>query len=135
MLNQNPTLPDTAAPREFREEGGWNLLKSNNVSEDVKKYAGIEPLMWCKEDMLTSVLLFLEQSDTIIRSVVEEFRALRTELDVIIRSKGSYEQLVDFLVRRLLNSDLEARVADSCAHRGGRDWQSPQCQQAEQLRL
>jgi hypothetical protein len=119
MLQNNPSLPETAAPRQFREQGGWHELKSNNRSEDIRQHEGIEPYSYGKEDIMMSMLLTLEQDNTIIHDVMREIKALAEPK----QSGVSAEEQVMFL--RLKINDLEARVNDSCGRRGGRDWRSP----------
>jgi hypothetical protein len=129
MLENNPSLPETAAPRQFREQGGWRELKSNNRSEDIRQYEGIEPYSYGKEDIMMSMLLTLEQDNTIIRDYMREVKALTESTP----SGVSAEEVL--MILRLKINDLEARVNDSCSRRGGSDWRSPSRQSEEQHRL
>jgi hypothetical protein len=127
-MSRNSSPPETAVPRTFREKGGWSKLKTNNRCNDVREHAGIEPLMYCKEDILTSALVSSENSDISISDVLEEFagsEAWQLELEALVRSGAPKETLLDCLARRPVLSDLVSRVVDSCARRGGRDWRSP----------
>jgi hypothetical protein len=127
-MSRNSSPPETAVPRTFREKGSWSKLKTNNRCNDVREHAGIEPLMYCKEDILTSALVSSENSDIIISDVLEEFagsEAWQLELEALVRSGAPQETLLDCLARRPILSDLVSRVVDSCARRGGRDWRSP----------
>jgi hypothetical protein len=127
-LSRNSSLPETAVPQTFREKGGWSKRKTNNRCNDVREHEGIEPLMYCKEDILTSALVSSEHSDIIISDVLEELagsEAWQLELEALVQSGAPQETLLECLARHPILSDLVSRVVHSCARCGGRDWRSP----------
>ena len=78
-----------------------------------------------EDDVLGSVHLGIENLHDIIYTMIEEHRALVAKVKVMIGSGGSYEELIDLIIRLLLNVTFEARVLDSVSRIGGRDWQPP----------
>jgi disulfide oxidoreductase YuzD len=136
MRNLNPSLPTTAVSRKYRapaaaalqmlgQNGGRSALKTNNFSDDIREHERIIPLKCVKEDVVGSANTGIQDLKEIIDSMLEGHLALMAEIGMAIQSDGSHKQLVNTLARRLLNSNLEARVPDSVSHIGSTDWRDP----------
>jgi hypothetical protein len=78
LLATNPSLAETAAASFSNVKRGWSRLKANNVCWDVKKFEGVDPLLYNKMDIFATSRLIHEQSNTIdddIVSLLDDFRA------------------------------------------------------------
>jgi hypothetical protein len=78
LLATNQSLAETAAASFSNVKRGWSRLKANNVCWDVKKYEGIDPLLYNKMNIFATSRLIHEQSNTIdddIVSLLDDFRA------------------------------------------------------------
>ncbi|KAJ4994227.1 hypothetical protein SVAN01_00056 [Stagonosporopsis vannaccii] len=91
----NGNIERTAAPR-HGSPGAWVLLKTNNISSDVRQ-DGIEPSRWNKSSVNGSAILIIEHSnelleDTIgyISSLEERCRGLSAEQ--FLQELGQYKQ-------------------------------------------
>jgi len=121
----NPNLEATAAPREFRREGGLGPLKRNNIKH---AYAATVD----KKDVMEISLIQLQQDNIVFDDVVQELqkqeydsRLWQSEMQALLCSGTSQEALSECLDRRPVLNDLPARIRYSLARRAGRDFQSP----------
>jgi hypothetical protein len=72
LLATNPSLVKTAAASFGSVKCGWLPLKNNNICWDVKKYEGIDPLLYNKMDIFGTSKLIHEQSNTMIEDILGE---------------------------------------------------------------
>jgi hypothetical protein len=71
LCKGNPDLLTLAAPRSEVPNGGWRLLKSNNINKDVKN-----PLVVNKTDILTSSITIHKQSNLLFKQIDSHLRQI-----------------------------------------------------------
>jgi hypothetical protein len=78
LLVTNPSLVKTAAASFGNVKCGWSSLNKNNICWDVKKYEGIDPLLYNKMDIFGTSKLIVEQLNTMIEDILSELTALNS---------------------------------------------------------
>jgi hypothetical protein len=78
LLVTNPSLVKTAAASFGNVKCGWSSLNKNNICWDVKKYEGIDPLLYNKMDIFGTSKLIVEQLNTMIEDILSELPALNS---------------------------------------------------------
>ena len=124
LLNINPDFPEVAAQREGKKRPGWTPLKCNNISNDVKEGSKIEPLHFNKTNIFESSLQVIEDSAAIMADAIQERNDLEVEMDALLRSDASADELRRFLVRTL-HRNWSSTLATSCAQRGAEGFSRP----------
>jgi hypothetical protein len=115
LLATNPSLVKTAAASFGNVRCGWLPLKNNNICWDVKKYEGIDPLLYNRMDIFGTSKLIHEQSNDMIDDI---FRELLDDFQAQARASGNL-----YFVHKL--TDLINRIAKARETRGEDKWLSP----------
>ncbi|KAF1849878.1 uncharacterized protein K460DRAFT_350015 [Cucurbitaria berberidis CBS 394.84] len=132
LLKINPKFPEVAAQREGKKRLGWTPLKCNNISDDVKEKGHIEPLHFNKTNIFESSLQVVEDSTAIMADAIQERNDLEVEMDALLRSKASADELRRFLMRTL-HRNWSATLATSNAQRGAEGFSRPFPQSTSRL--
>jgi hypothetical protein len=115
LLGTNPSLVKTAAANFGNSRCGWSPLKNNNICWDVKKYEGIDPLLYNKMDILHTSRLIHEQSNAMIDDILNE---LLSDFQAKALARCN-----PYFARKL--TGLTNRIAKARETRGEDDWLSP----------
>lgn len=91
----NVNIERTAAPR-HGTPGAWVLLKTNNISSDVRQ-DGIEPSRWNKSSVNGSAILIIEHSNELLADAIGECDSLKDRCksmshDQIMEELGRFQQ-------------------------------------------
>ncbi|KAF2127363.1 hypothetical protein P153DRAFT_387907 [Dothidotthia symphoricarpi CBS 119687] len=121
LLSLNPSLPQTARPRQSHPQGGLKELKGNNVSGDIKKYSNVEPLRYGKIDNLEAAVWVIRDSTTVIEDVIRERARLRDDAEKLMKEGADAERVRRFMFERIVQDDWSERVEESKLKRGGSD--------------
>ncbi|KAH7401629.1 hypothetical protein BKA66DRAFT_436737 [Pyrenochaeta sp. MPI-SDFR-AT-0127] len=124
LLSINPDFAHVAAQGHGKRKPGWTPLKCNNVSEDVKEGSGINPLAYNKSNIFESTYQVIGDSTRIIDDVVQERETLEYEMNTLLQSTASVDELRRFL-ERTLSRRWASRVATSSDSRGAEGFVSP----------
>ena len=115
LLATNPSLVKTAAASFGNVKCGWSPLKNNNICWDVKKYEGIDPLLYNKMDIFGTSRLIHEQSnamiDDILSELLDDFHA------------KALARRDPYFARK--SADLIKRITKARETRGEDEWLSP----------
>jgi hypothetical protein len=125
LLLWNSSLPKTAKAlvlSEFHE--GWKPLSVWNKSDDIRKFAGIEPYSHNKIHLLATALQFMDDSSIIIEDAVEERATTEAQILALLQSDPSKEAMSALLLH-ILHVNMSRRIAQASAERGSKDFQRP----------
>jgi hypothetical protein len=121
LLATNRSLVKTAAASFGNVKCGWSPLNNNNICWDVKKYEGIDPLLYNKMDIFGTSRLIHEQSNTMIEDILgellEDFYAkalARCDPYFARKSAGLMERIT--IARGTLGQDMWLSPAQVCAN-------------------
>ncbi|KAF2035565.1 hypothetical protein EK21DRAFT_84609 [Setomelanomma holmii] len=112
MLDENPSLPRTAAPGVGHKHGGWSELKSTNQSKIIKDELKIVPLKNNKLDVIDTPTLSLKQQYGLIKDIQTELARLVDMNSGPIDPSHCMDQMSKLLSRISgSNTDIERRWA------------------------
>lgn len=86
----NTNIERTAAPR-HGSDGAWVLLKTNNISSDVRQ-DGIEPSRWNKSSVNGSAILIIEHSNDLLDDTISQVGSLKKRC-MGLSSEQMFEEL------------------------------------------
>jgi hypothetical protein len=119
-LDHNPKLPELArgAP------AGWKLLKSNNISTDIKEQGNIFPLIYNKSNIFETSLLAMQDDVAIQQDAIIERRYLEDAMRHLLESPDVTGPVREFFVRTI-DLNWAAKLETSHAERGAKGFKRP----------